>query len=120
MKELEATIPIRPIKSSPCRGWEKVRTTHELKIWPEYFGKVWNGRMRFQLRRNDRDFQVGDQLLLKEYRPDPGVDLVEFGYTGRELLVRVDFIMRAEDTTFGSAWAKISIGYIIMSISHVN
>lgn len=42
------------------------RITHELKTWPEFFEQTRNGRKKFELRRNDRAYQVGDQLLLKE------------------------------------------------------
>ena len=70
-------------------------TVHKLKIWPQYFQPVLNGRMRCQLRRADRDFKVGDHLLLQEWMPPmyPG----RSGYTGREVEVRVDHIMESDD-----------------------
>jgi hypothetical protein len=80
--------------------------THKLKIWPEYFQAVLSGRMKFQLRRADRDFRVGDQLLLEEWDPEPD----QTKNTGRQVLVRVDYIM---DLT------GISGEYVIMSISLV-
>lgn len=89
------------------------RITHKVKIWPEYFNQVRNGRMKFQLRRNDRDFQVGDELLLKEWHETLSEG---WKYTGRELLVRVDYIMDpADHSAFG-----LFQGYVIMSISHVH
>ena len=42
--------------------------THELKTLPEYFEQVWNGNKKFELRKNDRDFQYGDCLILKEFK----------------------------------------------------
>lgn len=40
---------------------------HHLKIHPDYFNPVRLGVKTFEIRKNDRDFQVGDSLLLKEY-----------------------------------------------------
>lgn len=54
-----------------------MQTVHELKILPQYFEMVANGSKRFELRKDDRDYKVGDLLVLKEY---DGKD-----YTGRKL-----------------------------------
>ena len=43
--------------------------THDLKCWPEFFEAILNGTKNFDLRINDRGFQVGDRLLLHEYDP---------------------------------------------------
>jgi len=43
--------------------------SHELKCWPEYFQATWNGKKFFEVRRNDRDFQVGDEIVLREFNP---------------------------------------------------
>lgn len=40
---------------------------HELKIWPPYYREVVNGVKTFEVRKYDRDFRVGDILILKEY-----------------------------------------------------
>ena len=45
-------------------------TTHYLKCWPVYFGLVLSGAKQFELRKNDRNYQVGDVLILCEYDPD--------------------------------------------------
>jgi hypothetical protein len=42
-------------------------TTHELKTWPEFFWEVISYKKRFELRRNDIGFKVGDVLHLKEW-----------------------------------------------------
>lgn len=41
--------------------WSK---THDLKINQEYFDRIESGQKRFEIRRDDRDFQVGDWLML--------------------------------------------------------
>jgi hypothetical protein len=59
--------------------------THDLKCWPEFFQAILDGRKTFEVRRNDRGFLQGDQLLLKEWQPGSGE------YTGREMLVFVSY-----------------------------
>jgi ASC-1-like (ASCH) protein len=60
---------------------------HELKIWPEYFEPILDGRKTFELRQTDpsRDFQVGDTLRLRE--------TLRGEYTGRELMALVTYIL---------------------------
>lgn len=40
---------------------------HNLKIHPQYFKAVWDGTKTFEIRKNDRNYQVGDILHLAEY-----------------------------------------------------
>lgn len=40
--------------------------THDLKIYPEFFSAVCTGVKRAELRKNDRDYLVGDTLHLME------------------------------------------------------
>lgn len=39
---------------------------HELKTWKEYFEPILSGDKTFEVRKNDRDFKVGDLLVLIE------------------------------------------------------
>ncbi len=60
---------------------------HELKILPKYFDEVASLNKQFELRRDDRDYQVGDLLLLKEF--------VNGEYTGRTFgCVQIRYILR--------------------------
>lgn len=59
---------------------------HPLKTWPHYFQAVEDGTKRFELRINDRDFQVGDWLWLQEWSPDTRQ------YSGRETWTRVTYM----------------------------
>ncbi|WP_270745219.1 DUF3850 domain-containing protein [Lactococcus petauri] len=43
--------------------------THELKLDVKYFDDVKNGTKNFEIRKNDRDFKVGDILILKAFMP---------------------------------------------------
>ncbi len=60
--------------------------THELKILPQYFQAVWDGNKNFELRKNDRDYKVGDYLVLREYSGA--------GYTGSFLKVVITYILK--------------------------
>lgn len=41
---------------------------HELKLDTRYFEDVKSGKKNFEIRINDRDFQIGDILELKKYK----------------------------------------------------
>ena len=60
---------------------------HELKILPQYYRAVRSGEKTFELRKNDRDFKVGDALTLKEFDATSGV------YSGRELYTEVTYVL---------------------------
>ncbi|EFT93894.1 DUF3850 domain-containing protein [Enterococcus faecalis] len=42
--------------------------SHELKIKPEYFKAVESGMKKFETRKNDRDYNLHDLLILQEYK----------------------------------------------------
>lgn len=76
--------------------------THELKIWPEYYNAILDRRKRFELRKADRPYKVGDTLLLREWHP-----LWE-KYTGRECLVTVTYILEGQHAIPGMCLMSIS------------
>ena len=59
---------------------------HELKSWVGLFEPIFKGEKTHDLRVLDRDYQVGDICLLREY------DAVKKEYTGREVKVKVTYI----------------------------
>lgn len=84
---------------------------HELKTWPEYFEPILYGLKSFEIRKNDRDFNIGDVLVLREYEPN------NESYSGRVIEVLVDYIMKPEKPYVGvGPAAGISDEYILMSI----
>ena len=61
--------------------------THELKVWPEFYGPLERGEKTFELRQDDRGFRAGDVLILREFLPSMQ------SYTGRSLRRRVTYLM---------------------------
>lgn len=59
------------------------RRVHELKIWPQYYARVANGSKTFEIRHNDRDYQSGDKVILREWDPKPinPTDDMAIGFT---------------------------------------
>lgn len=80
-------------------------STHELKIWPRFYEEIKTGRKTYELRRDDRDFQCDDVLVLNEYDPDTKI------FSGRQISRRVTSIMRT--------FAGLEHGYCIMSLEKV-
>lgn len=58
---------------------------HQLKTLPEFFSAVATGRKTFEVRINDRDYRVGDTLLLLEWTESGG-------YTGRRVRREVTYV----------------------------
>lgn len=61
---------------------------HELKTHPTPFSAVLRKEKLYELRFNDRDFQAGDALWLREWDPETK------SYTGRSIDVEVGHMTR--------------------------
>jgi ASC-1-like (ASCH) protein len=75
---------------------------HKLKTLPEYFNEILTGVKTFEVRYNDRDFKVGDLLVLREF------DDVTQSYTGLFLYKDVTYIL--DDPKF------VKEGFVILGI----
>lgn len=74
---------------------------HELKIYPHYFQQVLDGNKTFEIRMNDRGFQEGDIVILKEW------DNIK--YSGREIRGTIKYIL--DDRFIG-----LAKGYVAFSL----
>jgi Domain of unknown function (DUF3850) len=87
-------------------------STHELKTDPEVFEEVFLGHKSFEIRKNDRDFQVGDMLILRETQftgeqmRNDGRALI---YTKRDLATRVTYILRGPIYGLAEGWVIMAI-----------
>ena len=71
---------------------------HHLKIIPEYSDAIRRGAKTFEIRKNDRGYEVGDELILKEYENE--------SFTGNLLKAVVTYI---------TDYAQQK-GYVVMAI----
>lgn len=62
---------------------------HNLKSWTPFFVAIRQGTRFHELRRNDRDYKVGDICVLREFDPATAV------YSGDVLRVEVTSITSA-------------------------
>lgn len=69
---------------------------HQLKIRPEYFRAVVDGSKRFEIRKNDRDYQVGDTICLREWDGE----YLGRGWSGRITYV-TDYMQHPGHVVFG-------------------
>jgi hypothetical protein len=58
---------------------------HKLKIDTEYFEAVLNEKKNFEIRFNDRNFQIEDIVILQEITENRE-------YTGREITATISYI----------------------------
>ncbi len=64
---------------------------HYLRILPEYYRAVDSGAKTFEIRKNDRDFKVGDIITLQEFDNTEIADCIE-GYTRNSVTGVITFI----------------------------
>lgn len=95
---------------------------HDLKTDPVYFERVFNGEKTFEVRKDDRGYQSGDTLILREFdrtkctHPTPSCRPREEGgfggcpgFTGRVVRCSVGFIFKAG--------VGVDLGeYVVMSL----
>jgi hypothetical protein len=80
-------------------GTERI---HELKTWSEYYSLVEDRVKNFEVRLNDRDYQVGDVLVLKEF--SAGTQR----FTGRSVRRSITYVLSHPDF--------VKEGHVILSI----
>ena len=90
---------------------------HTLKTWPEFFRALWSGDKRFELRYDDRNFAMGDVLVLEEYNPHSRER------SGRWIRAYVSYMVRAPgfdcDVLRDDDRTALGKGWVVMSIREV-
>ena len=78
-------------------------TVHTIKTHSQYFQANRDGIKPFELRKNDRDYQVGDYLYSREYDPEMR------DFTGRWQFWKIIYTL----TDF------LPVGYVAMTIQAI-
>jgi hypothetical protein len=81
---------------------------HTLKTLPPFYERVEANQKNFEVRKNDRDFQVGDIVHLKRYEPGADKDL----YSHYTIARKIIYILH--DGQFG-----IELGYCVLGLGLV-
>lgn len=82
--------------------------THSLKTWPEYFQALKSGIKDFEVRSNDREFNIGDTVICEEYNPETKQ------YTGDQLTFTIKYkACWSDDVIMGTA---LKVGYCILGL----
>ena len=82
--------------------------THALKTWIPFFQPQEEGDKLFELRKDDRPYNIGDKFLSQEY------DSKKNEYTGRETVYTITYILRDAEF-FG-----LKAGYCILQLKPIN
>ena len=103
--------------------------SHALKTLPIYFDAALRGDKTFEVRKNDRDFQTGDTLILKEWDPtrvepydyfkpptaQPPAPVSPGAFTGREITATASYILHDTWGQFG-----LERGHVVIGLSEVS
>lgn len=77
---------------------------HELKIYPKYFDSILDGKKKFEIRKNDRGFQVGDNVLIREW------DNIK--YSGRTIYAKITYLL--DDKFIGLETGYVAFGIEVL------
>ena len=89
---------------------------HQLKTDPEMFDAVAAGTKTFEIRKNDRNYQVDDVLVLcktlftgAQMAPHPEKMSAALVYTGEIILAQVTHILHGPMYGLAEGWSIMSI-----------
>lgn len=99
-KKLRKMEDEEKMKHLPSDEKKREKKFHHIKIAAQYFGDVCAGRKAFELRKNDRDYRIGDTLEMLEYKDGE--------YTERAVRAEITFILEN--------YTGLEAGYCILGI----
>lgn len=86
---------------------------HHCKSWTHFFDAIVKGDKKHDLRKTDRNFQIGDIIVLQKYDPVLGK------YTGDECKVKITYIT-SNTTPCAFSSAVLEKDYCILSLELID
>lgn len=85
--------------------------THYLKTWPGYFEALKTGLKTFEVRYNDRDYNIDDTVICQEFDPETK------RFTGQELEFVISYkACWNDDVIMGNA---LKVNYCILGLKKI-
>jgi hypothetical protein len=101
------------VQSKDLRGVIPTGVVHKVKSWAHFFDAINAGLKTHELRHDDRNYQIGDEMVLQRY------DNINGKYTGEECRVAITYITnRTQPCAFSSG--VLQRDYCILSIRKVD
>lgn len=85
---------------------------HNMKSWPRFFEAIVNGEKKHDIRSKDRDFKIGDTVVLHEFDPFTGQ------FSGRKVECRISYIT-SNDTPCALSSVVLDRDYCVLSLEPV-
>lgn len=80
-----------------------MKKTHRLKTVQPFFEKCWQQKKTFEVRKNDRQFQEGDTVILQEYDPETKI------FSGKEIQGTILYVL--------NDFHAVEKGYVVFSFT---
>lgn len=87
---------------------------HQVKCEHKFFEDVIRGNKLFEVRKNDRNYQVGDYLAMNELTDD------KTSYTRRSAMFVIDYVIRYEDMPLALGYDYVVLGIRPCTIVHTD
>lgn len=84
--------------------------THELKTWSKYYDAVLFGDKTFEVRKHNRDFQIGDFLLLLKWDKEKNI------YAGNFTSFIITYILKGGQFGIEKDYCVLGIKPILVDI----
>ncbi len=83
---------------------------HEIKCTDNHYGAVEDGSKPFEMRINDRDYNVGHQLWIREVAIESNNRIV---YTGRSCVKAITYLLDTQ------GFHAVPFGWVILGLKQV-